>query len=442
VYLVASDKQLSVPIDGSDLSLHELTRGTRKAMIIGRSGTGKTTLLQFLFTSFAKEYSTRQSLLLPILVDLRIHAIGQRSVEQIIGDQLAAGGVELPDDVIAFLIKKGSFLLLFDALNEAREQDVKNTLGTFLNRDAANVIVLAGQIDILKRPELPVWTISEISADQAKAYLVKSLGRDCWSELPQEAQQLAHNPQDLSVLSDIISSTGEAQVPTKRADIYSLLLRRDSAIGEWADKDTPGIRAVYMVAFEMVRDGAASWTAGDLAVLARAALSRWTDVKEESVVEALGAIVKTSMFMTLEQRDGLGRPRETIAFRHELVGRFLAARHIRTYLERDSTLIDEMLAEIRRWQDSLRFLIDEISSSRVLNFVVDKLLSYGEPGMQLAAYALTTRVERIEPSVLARYSTSRLAADAGLRVEEISASKKSAIVAGLVSKGLEVERIR
>ena len=69
-------------------------------------------------------------------------------------------------------------------------------------------------------------------------------------------------------------------------------------------------------------------------------------------------------------------------FRHELIGKFLAARHVRRIIGQGAkdTPVDYItLSGDELWLDMFYFVIDEIDSSPALNHFLREILSIGGP---------------------------------------------------------------
>jgi hypothetical protein len=389
---------------------------TRHALIRGRSGTGKSVLLHFLARELAAQF-LRGSARLPLFLDLRTHPLAGGSLEGLIHEALRSGKVELPPAVIDFLIGKGGFLLLVDSLNEIPEQQVRDAFHPFLNRDANNEILIASQIDVLERPDLPVYLLAEVTSEQARAFLREAVGNDVWDELPESARVLARNPQDLALLAVIIHNLGPSKVPTRRAALYREMLNQDNAMVDWARADAVEIRSIYALAFRMI---------GEQRVLGEEQLGEWVrgaceneaggSANSEMVSTVIDALKRSRLFVEEAERDVLGRMKPVIGFRHELIGKFLASRHVRGRLNQGSKEDrNQMLAlsTDEAWLDAFCFVIDEIDSQRDLANLLDDLIAEGHPvGLRVAAYALGTKPTTMVPSACRdRYAEARLRLD-------------------------------
>ncbi len=105
-----------------------------------------------------------------------------------------------------------------------------------------------------------------------------------------------------------------------------------------------------------------------------------------------------------------------IGFQHELMGKFLAARHLRSILEQtDTPQYDEMikLSGESQWIDVFFFIIDELNSHQRLNqFLMDLIRTGGSYRIRLVAYAIGTKTsDLIQSKVRKCYRQQKIQAD-------------------------------
>ncbi len=386
--------------------------------MLGRTGTGKTVFLRYLLRLMTMQFLNvkKKERNLPILIDLRTHPIAGRTLEDVICDVLRGYRVELSDDVIKFLIKKGGFLVLVDSLNEVNPSILKNELQSFLNRNANNKVLMASQLDFLKRRDTQIYNIAELNAQQAREYLCKVLSSDPWERLPAEVQALGRNPQDLLLISEILRDLTPEEVPTHRADLYRELLHRDAALMAWVQSESVEILLIYGLAFHMFDEAPPLVSEDDLPRWVRR-LMEDRSISDSATVDAIVQALQKSRMFRQEQVPGtLGISRIMIGFQHELMGKFLAARHLRSLLERadDASMAElAMLSGKPRWLDVFFFVIDELNSSRELNqFLMSLIRAGGLMRIRLVAYALGTKPsELIQSEVRELYSKAKMEAD-------------------------------
>jgi hypothetical protein len=221
---------------------------------------------------------------------------------------------------------------------------------------------------------------------------------------------LARNPQDLALLAEVVKALGTARVPAHRAELYREILNQDGALKPWVESGDPLLAVLYALAFRMV---------AERRVLQDGQLREWIAgapaIEEDAVTKIVNVMQASRLFRRETERDVLGREQPVTGFRHELIGKFLAARHVRRMIEQDTAgpAIDYIkLSGDELWLDVFYFVIDEIHSPPVLNRVLRELLSAGgPPRIRIAAYAIGTKRAELGNEVLASYEKAKLNED-------------------------------
>lgn len=157
---------------------------------------------------------------IPVFLDPKTNPLKGRQVEDLVHDVLAGRRVELPPDVVRFMLRRGGFLLLIDSLDEIDEQSRDDGLQPFLVRDADNWCVFAAQQPLLARAQVRLARVLVFTPARARAYLRKRLGEDMWDRLPEAAQTIAKVPKDLDLIADLLRSGQPEAIPTDRAGLY------------------------------------------------------------------------------------------------------------------------------------------------------------------------------------------------------------------------------
>jgi hypothetical protein len=378
--------------------------------LIARSGTGKSVFLRHLQREVAARFQRGEHVPAPVLIDLRTHVLSGRKVQDLIRDAFRGARVELADGDLDFLIGKGGFLILVDSLNELPDPDDARLFHTFFYQDAGNYVLVASQVDLIRRQDTPLFNLAEVSPEQATSYLADAVGRDVYADLPPEAQALARNPQDLALLAEVVERLGTACVPTHRAKLYSDILEQDGALRPWIESGDPFLAAIYGLAFRMV---------AERRVLQDGQLREWIEADPDGGGDAVAKIVNamhaSRLFQKEVERDVLGKGQPVTGFRHELIGKFLAARHVRRIigLGADSATVDYVsLSGDELWLDMFYFVIDEIDSAPILNRFLMEILAAGGPArMRITAYAIGTKRAELGSEVLASYERAKLNED-------------------------------
>jgi ligand-binding sensor domain-containing protein len=410
VFSTADRNVAPLTVDGSRKSLMELFAKERRALLIARSGTGKSVFLRHLQRELAASFQRGQRVPAPVLIDLRTHVLSGRGLQDLICDALRGGGVELSDGDLGFLIRKGNFLILVDSLNELPDAADARFLHTYFNQDSGNLTLVTSQADLLRRQDTPLFSLVEVTPRQAASYLAEAVGYEVYAELPQEAQSLARNPQDLALLAEVITTLGTTRLPTHRAELYREILNQDGALRPWIESGSLFMEIIYRLAFRMVMERR---------VLQDDHLREWIAVDPaasgEAVAKIMQALRSSRLFRTELESNVLARNQPVTGFRHELIGKFLAARHVHRAIRQgqNSTDTDYIgLSGNELWLDTFYFVIDEIDSSVVLNrFLRDLLAVGGQPQMRICAYAIRTKGSEVASEVQSAYETAKLNED-------------------------------
>jgi hypothetical protein len=390
--------------------LMRLFTAQRRALLIARSGTGKSVFLRHLQREVAIRFLHGEPIPAPVLIDLRTHILTGRKVQELVRDALRGAGIELSDGDLDFLIGKGGFLILVDSLNELPNPSDVRLFHTFFNTDARNFVLIASQGDLISRQDTPLFNLAEVTPEQAAKYLGDAVGAEVYADLPPEAQALARNPQDLALLAEITKALGTARVPTHRAELYREILNQDGALSPWVESGDPLMATIYGLAFRMVverrvlRDGQLrEWILADQAV------------SQDGVAKIVGALQASRLFRREAERDVLGKEQPVTGFRHELIGRFLASRHVRRMICQgavNSSVDYIALSGDELWLDMFYFVVDEIDSSSILNrFLLEILAVRGRARMRIAAYAIGTKEGELGSQVRKAYDKANLDED-------------------------------
>jgi hypothetical protein len=322
--------------------------------------------------------------------------------------------VELPNSILDFLIGKGGFLILVDGLNECPQ--AAKALVAFINANAHNTLIVVSQIDLLHHPDVKPYRLAEVTELQAKSYLDQRTKAGTWERLSSQLRALARNPKDLDLIGEVIGNVGVEQIPNRRADLYAERLKIDSAVKNWIDTADPRLPILYALAWHML---------AERRTLELSALAEWVrqelsaqKLQPEQVDSVTDVLLRSRQFRQVKARDRLGRVQDAITFDHELVGKFLAARHVRTLLESESRAEVLNLATDETWQDVFFFVIDEAETPRLPKLILDDLITRrGVTPLALVAYAIKSKSDEQPPlaaDVRRRYYEARLEEDARL----------------------------
>ncbi len=293
---------------------------------------------------------------------------------------------------------------------------IVRALTSFLNADANNTVVIASQTDVIHHPDVKPYRLAEVTVDQARSYLDGRIEAGTWDRLSPPLRALAQNPKDLDLIAEVIGNLGVQKLPTRRADLYAERLKADTALKDWVDTADPRIEILYVLAWRMLAERRtldfptfAQWVREEL--VAR-------DIAAEELDSVTAVLQRSRQFRDVKMRDRLGRHQDAITFDHELVGKFLAARHVRAMLEGPSRAEALELAEDEAWQDVFFFVIDEAVAPQLPELLLDELIERsGVIPLALVAYAIKIKSGEqppLAPKVRDRYSEARIKEDVKL----------------------------
>jgi hypothetical protein len=136
----------------------------------------------------------------------------------------------------------------------------------------------------------------------------------------------------------------------------------------------------------------------------------------DDVASIVQAIQASRLFRNEVQRDVLGKRQPVTGFSHELIGKFLAARHLRRAIAQKTAVDYVALSGDELWLDVFYFVVDELDSPEVLNrFLMDILAAGGTTRMRIAAYAIGTKNPAdLSGDARATYGKAKLAEDLAL----------------------------
>lgn len=417
-----------LPLAGEEDPLGELRKWGPYLLVLGRSGTGKSVLLKRLHRLEAARFRDGKTASLPVLLDA-LNDLGEKD------DQLADalknalvrdGDVELSKEVLDFLIRKGGFLILVDGLNERSR--AADALNHFLKRDTHNVVLMASQTDVLPhRPGVARFAMAEVSPEEAGRYFDAAIGPGVWDKLSPELRVLARNPQDLKLIAEDARKHGLENLPRRRTDLYDRKINDDSVLRKWVETADRRLDVIYALAFRMLAEQRVLGKP-ELAKWVRTALAEQELESEPQEVDVVTAAMSSS---SLFREAGRGEQQNGLAFDHELIGAFLAARYVRVSLEeppresrldpakkeewqnRRKSMLD--LARQEEWQNVFFFVVDEVPSAALPRMLLDDLLKRGgDVPLRIVAYAIKSKEEEGRPlpeHILAAYTAAKLRQD-------------------------------
>jgi len=197
-------------------------RSSRRLLIKGRSGIGKSAVLRYLACFAARQaYIERVT---PIFIPIARYR--GKPMDRAIADQLAVYGhlSDRDSELLAWFIDEGPFLICIDGLNEV-DAETRMEVRRFVDRHwKRNYFILASQ-EAYEFDDLPSMSLAPLGDDEIRRFLEKRLGVRATEAIASNV--LAHRDvygiaQNLEFAIDLIERGLSA--PATTTDLYSAIL--------------------------------------------------------------------------------------------------------------------------------------------------------------------------------------------------------------------------
>jgi len=385
-----NDHPLSAPTD-----LFELIDENKKTMLLGETGSGKTTTLQALTLELLEKGRTalaqNQPVRLPIFISLQ-SLTKSKTIEDLILETFQAYGLirfETRADIQHFLqsceqapFPIAEFVFLIDDLNDWKVSQTKDqttnleTLNHFIQTYTnQQFIVTCRTQDYIALRDFKAVLLQNLTEREIEAFLIKHIGREQGKKVAREIAndqhliELAQTPLALYVLIQI-TKKGTRPLPKNRGVLFhqfidNLLQRTDptkptnviQARSEPPQETKKEILAHLGLA--MQKEQASTYTE-----------EKWLNLLPHHLLVEHPALSQQTIFDYLKAGSLIRRPRDTekdqIEFTHPIYQEFFAALALR-----DQNLpLEEYLAPettLRHW-NSVIILLYGISANRIALF--------------------------------------------------------------------------
>ena len=362
-----------------------------KVLLVGKPGSGKSTVLQRFRWEWALEALENGDRQIPVLVQLRY----DRSIKDAICAEFRQAKLRVCPEEVDDLLLDGRLLLLLDGVNEMpsqqRRQDLQlfhddnpDTPMIFTTRDLA----LGGSLGIEKKLEMCALTEA-----QMREFVHKHLpqhGDLLLQQLGDRLPEVAQTPLLLKMMCEVFENTGE--IPQSKGELFQELDRQydefkgEASVSEdfWRFKSD----LLQQLAFVMLQGDSQRPTDGWVAISrdrAEGILECW--LRDRGVLDA--PIKAKEWLEDLLEHHLLqvaAKPEE-IEFHHQLFQEYYAGRALLKLFEdkHSDVMDDERLQHFYlnyfKWTEPLAFMLsllrDEVQAVRVVRLALEVDLMLG-----------------------------------------------------------------
>lgn len=294
-------------------------RNSRRLLLLGQSGLGKTSYFKHLTSYFACEDLAGNLFhkVIPVFVRLS-NCTRENPPEKLILDQLTSYGLLTDTDLNNWFLKQGDFLILFDGVNEISDSDLRKDLSQFIEENwNVNYICLSSQQVFTEFYGLREEKLEPLGKKKICDILQKQLGAEKANQVirqfSDEMFELYKVPRDLECAIEIVNrETYDARqavseglvLPTSRDKLYEKTL--NPIISRWLENQrTTYPPILFEKAYEMLVSRKHGFKRGEL--------------PEEIVHDLLNERYRYLVEFSGEYK-----------FRHDLIMAYLASRHFLT----------------------------------------------------------------------------------------------------------------
>jgi len=337
-----------------------------RLFVLGKPGAGKTTFLKYLASLAAEEKIDK----VPIVIPFNNWAYSQKNLSDFIVEQFEICGFPDAEKFIESLLDRGNAFILFDGLDEVREEEsqrgqmiyeLENLVNQYPNnkfvitcRNAANDYTFHG-FTYVEIADLAEYQISTF----VKKWFRSNLGKatEFLTELAKEEHQnlkeLSHNPLLLGMLCLVFEET--LHFPSKRGIVYRDAI--DALTKKW-DKDR-GIQRNKIAGFSSgFEKKLLSFIAHEFSLENKIFFGQ-NDI-ERKIEQGSKAITTKVMeskdiLSAVEVQHGLlaQRARRVYSFSHLTFQEYFTAQYIIDHLETEPKLLDDLFGRLFnfRWRE-------------------------------------------------------------------------------------------
>jgi HEAT repeat protein len=368
----------------------EVLSGIRKylhdgnVLLVGKPGSGKSTVLQRFRWELAREALKDGDRPIPILVQLR----SDRSIVQAICAEFRQAKLRVSPEEVDDLLLDDKLLLLLDGVNEIPSKERRDEFQLFRDENSDTPMIfttrdlaLGGSFRIEKQLEMCVLT-----QPQMEEFVHKQLpqhGDSLLRQLRDRLREIAETPLLLWMMCEVFENTGE--IPQSKGELFQKFDRRYDEIKGITpvSEDFRRFKSdlLQQLAFVMLQGDSPQSTDGLVAISrdrAEGILKRW--LRDETELEPLKKAKEWLENLVQYHLLQVAAKPEEIEFHHQLFQEYYAGRALLKLFGKHQDAIDDQRLQhfylnYFKWTEPLAFMLsllgDEVQAVRVVRLALE-----------------------------------------------------------------------
>ena len=362
-----------------------------KVLLVGKPGSGKSTVLQRFRWELALEALNEGDRQIPVLVQLR----SDRSIVEAICAEFRQGKVRVSSEDVDDLLLDGKLLLLLDGVNEMPSQKRRQDLQLFRDENSGTPMIfttrdlaLGGSLGIEQQLEMCALT-----QPQMREFVHKHLpqhGDSLLRQLGDRLREIAETPLLLKMMCEVFKNSGK--IPQSKGELFQEFDRQYEEFkrGAWVSDGFQLFKSevLQQLAFVMLQGDSQRPTDGWVAISrdrAEGILECW--LRDRGVLDAPTKAKEWLEDLLEHHLLQVAAKPEEIEFHHQLFQEYYAARALlKLLVEKHIDAIDDRRLQhfylnYFKWTEPLAFMLsllrDEVQAVRVVRLALKVDLRLG-----------------------------------------------------------------
>lgn len=208
-------------------NLTETLDNYRNITLIGSAGSGKTTLIKYIFLT-----AIRNTKKIPIIIELRFLNDFNGDFEKLIIEKILNSGIEPTEGTLKRALRSGKFIFLLDGYDEifsSKKQELNRQIGSFVDSYSKNNFIITTRpgSGIERFPRFNDFNVSSLTIEDVEAFILKIVtegerSKRILSIVKEEKNsnylEYLKNPLLLSMF--ILAFESHPEIPSRKSSFY------------------------------------------------------------------------------------------------------------------------------------------------------------------------------------------------------------------------------